>query len=142
MDGMKIKKENIVPAGCLYAFSVVIAEVTLGNPEFPITVWRFVEIPSWQWSAPVHAFGFIWLFFCNRLFYDRSIRIPIIASTLYFLACEALNWSVFHFFVYEPYPTGEPHHIGAAGSFWLIILLYTLLSTATSLLFRRRTDGG
>lgn len=136
MGNMKIKKENIVPAGCFYIFSVVIAEATLGNPEFPLTVWRFVSIPAWQWSVPVHAIGLIWLFFCNQLYYDRSIRIPIIASTLYFLACEIANWSIFHFFVYEPYPAGE------AGSFWLIILLYTVLCTATSLMLRRRTNGG
>jgi hypothetical protein len=142
MDNMKIEKVNIAPTVCFYAFLVVISEVTLGNPEFPITVWRFVTIPTWQWSVPVHAIGFILLFFFNWLFYDKSIRIPIIASILYFLICETANWYIFHFFVYEPYPAGEALPIGAAGSFWFIILLYTALCTATSLLLRRRTNGG
>ena len=136
MDGMKINKVNIAPSVCFYFFLVVIAEVTFGNPDFPMTVWRFDTVPAWQWSVPVHAAGFFWLFFCNWIFYDRSIRFPIVASTLYFLVCETANWWIFHFFSYEAGPFGR------TASFWFIILLYTLLCTATSLLLRRRTDGG
>ena len=142
MDGMKIHKVNIAPSLCFYFFLVVIAEVTFGNPDFPITIWQFDRISAWQWSVPVHAVGFIWLFLCNWLFYDRSIRIPVVASTLYFLLCETANWWIFDFFVYEAYPVGEAYPFGRAASFWLIILLYTLLCTATSLILRRRTDGG
>ena len=133
---MKIKKESMILAAVCYVLLVGSSEATLGNPDFPFTVWRFETIPTWQWSIPVHVFGFIWLLFLNQLFYDRSIRIPIIVSTLFFLACETANWSIFNFFVYEPNPVGKAYPLGAAGSFWLIILLYTVLCTITSYIFR------
>ncbi|MBC2717367.1 MAG: hypothetical protein HF978_18840 [Desulfobacteraceae bacterium] len=133
---MKIKKNSIIQAAVFYACSVVIAEATFGNPNFPINLWRFEIILAWQWSVPVHAAGFIWLFFCNRLFYDQSIMIPIFVSILFFIACETANWSVFHFFVYEPYPVGKAYPLGSAGSFWLIIFLYSVLCTVTSFLLR------
>ena len=136
MDGIKIKKSSIIQAAIFYTCSVVISEATFGNPDFPINVWRFEMIPAWQWSVPVHVAGFIWLFLCNRLFYDQNIRIPIIVAILFFLACETANWSIFHFFVYEPYPAGEAYPLGAAGSFWFIILIYSVLCTVTSMLFR------
>lgn len=133
---MKISKNSMIQAAVFYACSVVISEMTLGNPEFPISVWRFVTIPAWQWSLPVHAAGFIWIFLCNNRFYDHGMRVPIVVSTLFFLVCETANWSMFHFFIYEPYPMGDRFHLGAAGSFWFIILLYTVLCTVTSFLLR------
>jgi len=137
MDLMKIKK-NILQASIFYTVSVVISEATFGNPDFFINFWRFETISNWQWSIPVHAAGFIWLFFCNRLFYDKSIVIPIFASLIYFIACETINWSFFHFFVYEPYPMGEAYPLGTAGSFWLIIFLYSVLCTVTTFLLKTK----
>lgn len=137
---MKTQKNSIIYAAVFYACSVVISEATFGNPDFFINLWRFELISVWQWSVPVHTAGFIWLFFCNRFFYDQSIMIPIVASLLFFIACEIANWSIFHFFVYEPFPIGEAYPTGAAGSFWLVIFLYSVLCTVTGFLFRTGND--
>lgn len=116
----------------IFAMAVFLGEITFGNPDFPITVWYFKKIPSWQWSLPVHMAGFIWLLVCNRLFSKRSVMLPIIAATLFFLGGETLNWYILEIFEYAGRTPWQ-----RALSFWTVILMYAGLCTGVVLVLRR-----
>ena len=127
---MKIKKSSIIQAALFYTCSVVISEATFGNPDFPINVWRFEMIPTWQWSVPVHFFGFLWIVFWNVKLKEESIAWAVVACLTFFLFAELLNRYVFHFFIYSHKPLGEDL------SFWVVIGLYAGLCAICSLFLR------
>jgi len=114
-----------------YVFSVGISELTLGNPNFPVTIWWFTEIPGWTWSLPVHAIGFLFILAVNGWFERKHILAPVTVTTLFFFLAESANWYCFHFFQYGPHP------FGPTASFWIVIALYAVLCTLCSLLLRR-----
>jgi hypothetical protein len=128
---MKKKYYQIILAAIVYCCSVFIGEITIGNPDFPFTIYHFDKIQAWQWSVPVHFTGFCWLLFWNNIFRRQVIILPIAVSTLFFLVGETANWFVFQFFKYEESP------LGAAGSFWIIIFLYIGMCTITSYIIRK-----
>jgi hypothetical protein len=105
----------------LYASMILLAEITLGNQEFPISLWHFTLLQQWCWSLPVHLAGFIWLNICVLLMKKRSIAWPIIFSTSYFVSAETVNLLVFHFFEY-----GNAH-VESIVAFILVNLLYLCL---------------
>lgn len=116
-----------------YVFSVILSEATLGNPDFPITLWAFQKISVFYWSGPVHSIGFLWLLFWVKKLRNKSILFSILASVLFFLTMETANWFVFQFFSYEPFL------FGAKGSFTTIILLYVILCSVTCMILRQDT---
>lgn len=128
---MKEGFKKIVFAAIFYGLSVTISELTIGNPNFPVTIWCFTTIPGWVWSLPVHTVGFLWLFAVNRWFEGKHIFVPVTLSTLFFFLAESANWFWFHFFQYGPRP------FDSVISFWIVIALYAILCTFCSLLLRR-----
>ena len=128
---MALKKDKIIKSAVFFGVMIFIGEITLGNPDFPITLWKFEKISCWQWSVPVHAAGFIWMLFWNKIFINRNIILPILFSTLFFTAGETANWFVFNFFKYMENP------FGAIGSFWIIILLYLGLCSMSCIIIRK-----
>jgi hypothetical protein len=117
-----------------YSWAVIIAEMTLGNPEFPLTAWRFTTVQCWQWSLPVHALGFIWILGCHHMLRGQPLVLPVVMSVLYFFGAESANWYLFRFFDYSDGPLGPP------GSFWLIIIMYTSLCAVCVYLLRWRVS--
>lgn len=116
-----------------YAFSVILSESTLGNPDFPITLWAFQKISVFYWSVPVHCIGFLWLLFWAKKFFKKPFLFSILVSSLFFLVMETANWFVFQFFTYEPFL------FGAEGSFATILLLYVILCSVTCMILRQDT---
>ncbi len=122
---------RILAAAIFFALAVTVGELTFGNPDFPVTVWRFEKIPAWQWSLPVHAAGFLWILACQRWFSRHPAAVPVLLGTLFFLAGESLNWFVFRFFAYGGETPAEQMI-----SFWLVILMYAALCAAVVWLLR------
>ena len=119
-------------AALVYGLLVFLAEMTLGNPEFPVHLWAFHTLPAWRWSVPVHLFGFLWLAFWNRRLASKKMFWPILTGVYFFLAAETLNGFVFNYFEYAQQPFG-----GAVGSFWIVIALYAVLCAVSVHLLRR-----
>jgi hypothetical protein len=124
--------KQIRTAFLFYAFSVTLSESTLGNPDFPITLWAFQKISVFYWSVPVHCMGFLWLLFWAKKLFNKPILFSILVSSLFFLVMETTNWFVFQFFTYEPYL------FGAEGSFAIIILLYMILCSIICMILRQK----
>jgi hypothetical protein len=129
-----VNLKTIRTALLFYAFSVILSESTLGNPNFPITLWAFQKISVFYWSVPVHGIGFLWLLFWVKILRDKPILFSILVSSLFFLVMEMANWFVFQFFTYEPYL------FGAEGSFATILLLYVILCSITCMILRSDTN--
>lgn len=115
-----------------YSWAVIIAEMTIGNPEFPVSVWRFTVVAPWQWSLPIHTVGFAWIVGCHYAFRGQPLILPATASVVYFLGVESANWFYLRVFEYSDGPLGRP------GSFWLIIAMYAFLCATCVHLLRWR----
>ena len=128
-----MKASRIIAAAIFYSISVILAEATLGNPKFPITLWAFDNISVYKWSVPVHLLGFLWLIVWTAILSKKHFIYPAVITTLFFLAGETANWFLFHFFRYEETLFGS-----ASFSFWIIICLYFLLCLFTSIILRSK----
>ena len=128
-----------------YGILVLIAELTFGDPGFPYWLWRFTTIAPLAWSLPVHSVGYVWLYawtvtirrrmgpealLAGSRLMLRTIIPAALIGTGYYLVFEALNLFVLGFFSYSPTPLGLP--LGAAASFWLVIILYLVLSLVSA----------
>jgi hypothetical protein len=131
-----MKNSRIIPAAIFYSISVILAEATFGNPEFPFTLWVFDNISAYKWSVPVHFTGFLWLIFWSKILYQKHLIFPAVMATLFFLFGETANWFLFNFFKYEE------NQFGSAGSsFWIIIGLYFILCSATCIILRSKDQN-
>ena len=122
---------RLIGVTSLYAALIVLAELTFGNPAFPVNLWTFKAIPAYKWSVPIHAVGLLWLFFVNSLLDDKPLYVPVLMSVGFFLLAELSNLLVFHFFEYTPVSP-----LGSFPSFIAVILLYALLCAVCSLFVR------
>lgn len=127
---MAFPKRKILRTAIIYGVLVFMSEITLGNPDFPINFWIFVNIAQWKWSIPVHLSGLLWLILWNFRLKDKSIIWSVLVASLFFIMAETLNWFVFGFFKYSDDPFGK------VASFWIIITLYIILCTLCSFLLR------
>jgi hypothetical protein len=114
-------KNKFFLTSVIYSILIFTAEITLGNPDFPLTLWTFVSIDGWQWSLPVHTIGLGWIFFVYLKFSGQSIFLLTAVSSGYFILMETLNAVLFHFFIYGKNPLGEYF------SFFIVIVLYVVL---------------
>jgi hypothetical protein len=105
----------------LYAFSIGLAELTLGNKHFPFHLWVFEKVKPIEWSLPIHLAGFFWIITWNFIMRNKPFILAVLAGLLFFAAAEWINYSYLHWFAY----TGGP--LGRIGALILIILLYLVL---------------
>jgi len=131
-----MKNSRIILAAIFYCISVILAEVTFGNPEFPFPLWVFDNIAAYKWSVPVHFAGFLWLIFWSKILYQKHVIFPAAIATLFFLSGETANWFLFHFFKYEESQFGS-----AVSSFWIIIGLYFILCLITCVILRSKDQS-
>ncbi len=127
----EIFQNRFVSAAAIFGSLILLGELTLGNPGFPINLWRFDAIAGWKWSLPVHTVGFLWLYFCNFGLIEEPLIIPALFSTLFFLCCETANRFVFQFFQYGG------TMIDAPAAFWMVIGLYFMVCTLTCAYLRK-----
>jgi len=94
-----MSKKIIIYSAIFWLICTVIGEITLGNPDFPITLWVFKTLAPWKWYLASHLCGFLWLLLVNHLFFEKNIIWPILLSTAYFSSGETLNWFFFNYFI-------------------------------------------
>jgi hypothetical protein len=105
----------------LYSAAITAAELTLGNENFPFHLWVFEEIKPIEWSLPVHLAGFFWIVIWNLMLRNKPFWLALLASMLFFVAVELINYSYLQWFAY----TGGL--LGRMGALILILLLYLIL---------------
>ena len=116
---------SIILIACVYAAAIFIAEITLGSAaDFSLHVWYFTAVPAWQWSAPVHAAGFLWIASWSRALRARPAIHSIAVSWAYFLAAETSNRCRLKLFEYSAEP------LGVNASFIAVLVLYAILCSA------------
>lgn len=130
-----MKRRMLETAG-LYVLLVASAELTLGNPDFPVFFWKFTAIPNYLWSVPVHLAGLFWMLFWNMILLEWHVAFPVLLATLFFIVAELLNLLWLEFFIYAGEPLGSPF------SFTAVIVLYAVLCTLCSLNVRRKPAAG
>ena len=130
-----MKNYRVISAAIFYSISVILAEVTFGNPEFPFTLWVFDNISVYKWSVPVHFIGFLWLIAWSKILSQKHFIFPAVIATLFFLSGETANWFLFRFFKYEENQFGS-----ASFSFWIIIGLYFVLCLSTCIILRLKAQ--
>jgi hypothetical protein len=106
---------------CIYAALICIAELTLGNAAFPLHLWHFTAIPSWQWSVPVHGAGFLWIALWSRSLREQPAYISISVSWAFFAVAETANRFWLMLFDYS----GGP--LGTNVSFLAVLVIYAVL---------------
>jgi hypothetical protein len=114
----------------LYACSIAIAELTLGNRHFPFHLWVFEKVNPVVWSVPIHLAGFFWIIIWNFILRNKPFILAVLMSLLFFAAAEWANYSCLHWFAY----TGG--FLGRPGALLLIILLYLILSACMIFILR------
>jgi hypothetical protein len=115
----------------LYAAAIAAAELTLGNKNFPFHLWVFEKIKPIEWSLPVHLAGFFWIVIWNWALKNKPFWAALLASMLFFVAAELINYQYLQWFAY----TGG--FLGRPGALVLIILLYLILCGCLSYSLRK-----
>jgi hypothetical protein len=115
----------------LYAFSIALAELTLGNRHFPFHLWVFEKVKPVEWSLPIHLAGFFWIVIWNLMLKNKPFWLALLASMLFFVTAELMNYSYLNWFAY----TGGP--LGRMGALILILLLYLILCGCMSYSLRK-----
>jgi hypothetical protein len=105
----------------LYAAAIAAAELTLGNKNFPFHLWVFEKVKPIEWSFPIHLAGFFWIVIWNLMLKNKPFGLALLASMLFFVAAELINYQHLHWFAY----TGGL--LGRMGALILILLLYLIL---------------
>ncbi len=125
-----MSKKTIIYSAIFWLICTVIGEITLGNPDFPVTFFVFKTLAPWKWYLASHLGGFLFLLLVNHLFFNKSVIWPILLSTAYFSTGETLNWFLFNYFIYTEKP------FGPAGAYWTIVLIYLIYCTGQAYVLR------